>query len=160
MDLSLPLLNGVQATRRIRHELPSTKILVLTSYGHDEYLRQALQAGAHGFLLKQTAADELLVAIRHVFDGNSYISKQLSKALARLASESERKRPAKSPSNLTLREGQILQLISDGFSNKQIGAQLGISVKTVEKHRQKLMNKLGIHETAGLTRYALALESL
>lgn len=161
MDLAMPLLNGVQVTRRVRQEMPETKVLVLTSYGHDEYLRQALEAGASGYLLKKTAAEELVKALHEVCAGRPYYSAALAKSITRVTGGRGSRRPlAGSQSALTVREGQLLQLIANGYSNKQVAQELGISVKTVEKHRQKLMNKLGIHETAGLTRYALALESL
>jgi DNA-binding NarL/FixJ family response regulator len=163
LDLALPLVNGVQVTRRLHQDLPNVHVLVLTSYGHDEYIRQALEAGAHGYLLKKTAADELVKAVHEVAAGRSFYSAVLAKNIARIIGGKDSRRAVSSrggKSSLTLREGQLLQLIADGYSNKEVAKELGISVKTVEKHRQKLMNKLGIHETAGLTRYALALESL
>lgn len=162
LDLSLPLLNGVQVARRLHQDLPHVRVLVLTSYGHDEYIRQALEAGARGYLLKKTAADELVKAVREVAAGRTCYSAVLAKNIARVTGAKDSRRPFSrgGKSSLTVREGQLLQLIANGYSNKQVAKELGISVKTVEKHRQKLMNKLGIHETAGLTRYALALESL
>ncbi len=161
MDLAMPLLNGVQVTRRLREEMPEIKVLVLSSYGHDEYIRQALEAGASGYLLKKTAAEELVKAIHEVCAGRPYYSGALARSIVRVTGGKSSRRPVpRTQSGLTVREGQLLQLIANGYSNKQTAQELGISVKTVEKHRQKLMNKLGIHETAGLTRYALALESL
>lgn len=159
LDLALPIIPGLQVTKRLHEELPRTRILILTSFGHDEYLRQAIQAGAAGYVLKHNAADELEKGIREVAAGRHFFSPRLARSVARVSTQAGRPR-AKDGPGLTLREGQLLQAIADGCSNKEIAAQLGISVKTVEKHRQKLMNKLGIHETAGLTRYALGLESL
>lgn len=151
MDLALPMLNGVEATRAILAQAPETKIIVLTSYSDDEYVRQAIEAGAVGFILKETAATELLRAIREVYTGNAFFSPAIAKRLrdqTRNAANPERQ-------SLTSREEQVLQLIANGCPNKRIAAELGISIKTVEKHRQQVMNKLGIHHTAGLTRFVL-----
>jgi DNA-binding NarL/FixJ family response regulator len=161
MDLAMPLLNGIQATRAILRELPGTKVLILSSYSENEYVKQAIEAGATGFLLKQTAANDLLNAIREVHRGNAFFSPPIARRLrdqSRAASASGRPRPR--TNTLTAREVQVLQLISEGFSNKEMAAQLGISTKTVEKHRQQVMNKLEIHDIAGLTRYALTQKAM
>ncbi len=152
MDLALPTLNGVEATRAILAEAPQTKVIVLTSYSDDEFVRQAIEAGAVGFLLKETAANDLTKAIREVFNGNAFFSPPIARRLR------DQSRDAASPEarSLTIREAQVLQLIADGCPNKKIAAELGISIKTVEKHRQQVMNKLGIHHTAGLTRFVLS----
>ncbi|HWH71446.1 MAG TPA: response regulator transcription factor [Candidatus Sulfotelmatobacter sp.] len=156
MDLALPLLNGVAATRAILREVPQTRIIVLTSYGDDENVRQAIAAGATGFLLKHTAANDLLNAIHEVHQGNA----AFSPAIARRLRDQSRGPAAAKRSTLTLREAQVLQLVSEGLPNKQIADALGISIKTVEKHRQQVMNKLGIHDVASLTRYALSQTTL
>jgi DNA-binding NarL/FixJ family response regulator len=114
-------------------------------------VRQAIEAGAVGFLLKETAAAELLKAIREVHSGNAFFSPPIAKRLR----DHTRNAGAPEKEVLTLREAQVLQLIADGCPNKRIAAELGISIKTVEKHRQQVMNKLGIHHTAGLTRFVL-----
>lgn len=151
MDLALPLLNGVEATRAILAQAPETKVIVLTSYSDHEYVRQAIEAGAVGFVLKETAAGELLRAVREVHGGNAFFSPAIAKRLR------DQTRNAANPEKqmLTSREEQVLQLIANGCPNKRIAAELGISIKTVEKHRQQVMNKLGIHHTAGLTRFVL-----
>src|SRR5215467_462224 len=156
MDLAMPLLNGWEATRQILKAVPSTRVVVLSTYGDDEHIQQAISTGAAAYLLKQTAAADLVKAIREVKRGNAYfsppIAKRLSEQTCRPAAEGE---PAKAADpELTPREAEVLQLIAEGFANKQIAAELGLSVKTVEKHRQQVMHKLRIHDIAGLVRHA------
>ena len=157
MDVAMPVLNGIEATRQISKDIPSTKVLGLTSYGDDEYVTQLMQAGASGFLIKQTAADDLLKAIRQVKEGKTYFSPSVAKRLREQKGEllANGHHPSK-VSDLTSRESEVLQLIAEGFANKQVAAELSISIKTVEKHRQQVMNKLNIHDVAGLTRYAIS----
>ena len=157
MDVAMPGMNGAEATRQIVRNVPSTKVLVLTSYGDDDYVTQLLDAGASGYLLKQTAAAELLKAIRQVRGGNVFFSPAIAKRLRQEDREATvGNQPAARLSRLTSREAEVLQLVAEGFANKQIAAELAISIKTVEKHRQQAMNKLNIHDIAGLTRYAIA----
>src|SRR6266496_624852 len=158
MDIAMPMLNGLEATRQIIKEAPHTKVLVLSSYSDDEYVQQLTEAGAAGYLLKQTAATDLLKAIREVRRGNSFFSPAISKQIMEHYRETLLKGVPvrKSTDLLTTREAEVLQLIAEGKANKQIAAELNISIKTVEKHRQQLMNKLNIHDIAGLTRYAIA----
>jgi DNA-binding NarL/FixJ family response regulator len=157
MDVSMPVLNGVEATRQILKNLPDTKVLALTSYGDEDSVSQMTQAGAMGYVTKQTAANDLLRAIREVRRGNAFYSPAIAKRLRDQAqSAAARGNSAKKSGELTLRESQVLQLIAEGFSNKEIASELKISVKTVEKHRQSVMNKLNIHEVASLTRYAIS----
>lgn len=151
MDLALPMLNGIDATRAIISAVPDTKIIVLTSYSDDDYVQQAIEAGAMGFVLKETAATELLTAIREVFCGNAFFSPPIARRLR----DRNRNAGTSQADTLTLREAQVLQMIADGCPNKKIAVDLGISIKTVEKHRQQVMNKLGIHHTAGLTRFVM-----
>jgi DNA-binding NarL/FixJ family response regulator len=159
MDISMPGLNGLEATREIVKSVPDAKVLVLTSYDDDDCVVQMSQAGAVGYLTKRSAADELTEAIRAVRRGRDFYSPEIAKRLReRGRTGSEEQTPTKS-SELTKREEQVLQLVADGYPNKGIASQLGISVKTVEKHRQAVMNKLNIHETAGLTRFALSKRS-
>jgi DNA-binding NarL/FixJ family response regulator len=157
MDLAMPGLNGLEATRQIVRNVPSAKVLVLTSYGDNDYVAQLMEAGATGYLLKQTAAADLLKAIREVRGGNPFFSPAIAKRLRQqrstaLAGGEQNPRSGK----LTSREAEVLQLVAEGLANKQIAAELSISIKTVEKHRQQAMDKLNIHDIAGLTRYAMS----
>jgi len=157
MDVAMPMMNGAQASRQIRRASPSSRILVLSSYSDDRIVDQLLEAGVSGFLVKGAAASDLIKAIREVTAGNQYFSPEISRRLAhRRQLAAQRKRRSSSPSRLSKRESEVLQLIADGHSNKQMAAALHISIKTVEKHRQRVMQKLGLHETASLTRYALS----
>lgn len=158
MDLAMPLLNGWEATRQILKAVPTARIIVLSSYEDEEHIRLAIGAGAAGYLIKQSAAVDLVKAIREVRSGNAYFSPAIATRIreqtCRSLSQAE---PARPPEvELTSRETEVLQLIAEGFANKQIAAELGLSVKTVEKHRQGVMNKLNIHDTAGLVRYAVS----
>jgi DNA-binding NarL/FixJ family response regulator len=151
-------MNGIEATRQIVIEVPATRVLILSTYSHDESVSRAVQAGASGYVLKQTATNDLVEAIRSIHRGQRYFSATIARRLHnRFPQGLEPGRRPKETRSLTTRESEVLQLIAEGYSNKEIGAELGISVKTVEKHRQQVMNKLGIHETAGLTRYSMGL---
>jgi DNA-binding NarL/FixJ family response regulator len=157
MDVAMPGMNGLEATRQIVRNIPSSKVLVLTSYGDDDYVTQLLEAGASGYLVKQTAAADLLKAIREVHRGNSFYSPSIARRLQQQERDSlAGGSPAAGLHRLTSREAEVLQLVAEGYANKQIAAELSISIKTVEKHRQQAMNKLNIHDIAGLTRYAIA----
>lgn len=157
MDLAMPSLNGLDASKQILREVPGTKILILTSYNNDEYVKQMTQLGVSGYLLKQTAAQELVKAIHEIQAGNAFFSPDIARRLRdQSRSAFGRRDQGRKSGELTTREVQVLDLVSRGFSNKQMAAELGISIKTVEKHRQQLMNKLNIHDVAGLTRYALS----
>lgn len=159
LDIAMPNVNGVEAARQILRRQPATRVLILSSYNEMDYIRQLVDAGAAGYLVKQTAAQELLEAIRAVHRGNGFFSPDIAR---RLREQSHHANPAgksaagKRSNHLTTREAEVLQLIAEGRANKQIAADLGISIKTVEKHRQQVMNKLGIHDIAGLTRHAIA----
>ncbi|MGH7996071.1 MAG: response regulator transcription factor [Opitutaceae bacterium] len=158
MDIAMPQLNGLEATRQIIREGLPTRVLILSSYGDDEYVHQLTEAGASGYLIKQTAANDLLKAIREAHKGNAFFSPSISKRLLDYYREAYVKgRPLRRRSEqLTPREMEVLQLVAEGHVNKHIACALSISIKTVEKHRQQLMNKLNIHDVAGLTRYAIA----
>jgi len=158
MDIAMPLLNGLEATRQITKQLPGTKVLVLSSYSDDEYVQQLVEAGAAGYLVKQSAANDLLKAIREAKRGNTFFSPTVAKRLRDHSREAfANGQPIKKRSDhLTSRESEVLQLIAEGQANKQIAAELSISIKTVEKHRQQVMNKLNIHDVAGLTRHAIS----
>ena len=158
MDIAMPVLNGLEATRQITRAVPATKVLILSSYSDDEYVQQLTEAGAAGYLVKQTAANDLLKAIREAYRGNAYFSPSIAKRLRdRCRDAFTGRQPARRRADyLTTREAEVLQLIAEGRANKQIASELYISIKTVEKHRQQVMNKLGIHDVAGLTRHAIA----
>jgi DNA-binding NarL/FixJ family response regulator len=157
MDVAMPTLNGFEAARQIKELSPQTKILVLSAHSDEEYVEHFLSLGVSGYLVKHNSGDVLVQAIREVSQGQLFFSPcivQRMKHLERKAfqrGDSETSRPP-----LTTREAEVLQTIAEGSSNKQIASDLGISIKTVEKHRQHLMDKLDIHETAGLTRHAIA----
>jgi len=156
--VAMPLLNGLEATRQITRDVPATKVLILSSYSDDEYVQQLTEEGAAGYLIKQTAANDLLKAIREAQKGNAFFSPSISRRLLEKCREAfVRGGPVrKRGSRLTSREAEVLQLIAEGQANKQIASELAISIKTVEKHRQQVMNKLNIHDVAGLTRHAIA----
>jgi len=158
MDIAMPLLNGMEATRQILKALPGTRVMILSAHGDDAYVEQVAALGAVGYLLKQTSAHILSHAVREVQKGKTFFSPDIAKRLfPDLQKSSSQARPHKTKgTQLTSREAEVLQLIAEGLANKQVAAELNISVKTVEKHRQRLMEKLRIHDTAGLTRYAIA----
>lgn len=158
MDLAMPRLNGAEATRQILKSSPSTKIIVLSTYSDDEHVQQALGAGAAAYLLKQTAAEDVVEAIREVSKGNAFFSPAIAKRLRERTRTPHTQDGAPQVPNveLTQREAEVLQLIAEGYANKQIAAELNLSVKTVEKHRQQVMQKLDIHNIAGLVRHAAA----
>jgi DNA-binding NarL/FixJ family response regulator len=156
MDLAMPLLNGCEATRQIIKALPNVRVVVLSSYGDDEHIQSAIAAGAAAYLLKQTAATDLVKAIREVKKGNAYFSPSIAMRLRDQTCKVSDGSPVRAPEvDLTSREMEVLQLIAEGFANKQIAGELGLSVKTVEKHRQSVMKKLDIHDIAGLVRHAV-----
>jgi DNA-binding NarL/FixJ family response regulator len=158
MDIAMPLLNGLEATRQICKELPATKVLMLSAHSDDAYVAKATESGAAGFLLKQTSAHDVCRAIREVHAGKTFFSPSISKRQGRLNPQSLNHAGLlkKKAARLTSREMEVLQLIAEGKANKETASELGIGIKTVEKHREHLMEKLDIHDTAGLTRYAIS----
>jgi len=151
MDISMPVLNGLDAAREISKSLPKTKTILLTQHEEDVYVSGALEAGIRGYVLKNQVASDLLHAVQRVSSGQVYLSPGVSQAVV----SAYQSRPGKSADPLTLRERQVLQLIAEGKSTKDIACILFISVKTAESHRSRLMQKLDIHETATLVRYAI-----
>lgn len=158
MDIAMPEINGLEATRQIRKDNPGARVLVLSAHGDEGYVEQAMSLGAAGYLLKQTSAHVLCKAVREVANGCPFFGPSVAR------SPGDAREPASAPgrtgnrgrARLSSRESAVLQLVAEGRGNKQVAAELGISVKTVEKHRQRVMERLNIHDTAGLTRYAIA----
>jgi two-component system response regulator NreC len=151
MDISMPLFNGLDAALELSGTCPKTKIILLTQHDEKPYVAQALRCGVKGYVLKNQAANDLVQAIREVCRGQVYLSPGVSRAVVEAYADPAR---AGGPP-LSLRERQVLQLIAEGKTSKQIATLLGVSTKTVDSHRTKLMQKLDIHEIAGLARYAI-----
>lgn len=158
MDIAMPQLNGMEATRQIRREFPETKVLILSAHSDEAYAERVAVLGASGFLLKQTSSQVLAKAIREVQNGKTFFSLPVSKSLRGHVPEGrgQGRKFQKKANRLSSRETEVLQLIAEGKPNKQVASELGVSFKTVDKHRQNLMSKLDIHDIAGLTRYAIA----
>lgn len=151
LDLAMPLLNGIDAAKEILHSNPRTKAILLTMHSEDHYILDALKAGISGYLLKTKAAEDLVQAIKEVNRGMIYLSPGVSRTVV----QAYLGKTELSPEPLTPRERQVLQLIAEGKTTKECAALLGVSVKTAETHRTRIMEKLDIHETAGLVRYAI-----
>lgn len=155
MDIAMPLLNGLEATRQIKRHLPGTEVLILSMHDNEEYIRQVLAAGAMGYILKDAAARELIEAIKTVQRGEAV----LSSAITRLVIEDYLRwggvQPEDENSNLTPREREVLQLIAEGYTNKAIAEILCLSIKTVQAHRANLMGKLDLHDRGELIKYAI-----
>jgi len=158
MDIAMPLLNGLEAARQVLKAVPMTKVLMLSAHSDDAYVKNATDSGAMGFLLKQTSAHDVCRAIREVHKGNTFFSPSISRRQERLHPQALDRGGLlkKKMAQLTSREMEVLQLIAEGKANKETASELGIGLKTVEKHREHLMEKLDIHDTAGLTRYAIS----
>ena len=156
MDLSMPRMDGLTAIREIKKQYPGIRIIALTVHKTEEYVMQTLQAGVDGYILKDASSSELLMAIRKVLEGNHYLSAAISGKVIEGYLEGKKKLKIKSSwDTLTEREKEILKLIAEGYKNREISEYLNISVKTTEKHRSNMMGKLGIHNTAALTAYAV-----
>ena len=151
MDIAMPLLNGLEAARQVAKAFPETRVIMLSAHSDDAYVTNATEAGAVGFLLKQTSAHEVCRAIREVHQGKTFFTPSISRRLDRLHSAALDRSGVmkKKAAQLTTREMEVLQLIAEGKANKETASQLGIGLKTVEKHREHLMAKLDIHDTAG-----------
>jgi two-component system nitrate/nitrite response regulator NarL len=158
MDISMPGMNGIEATRVIKERDPDARILILTMHDNQEYLNQIIRSGAKGFILKNTDKEELLDAVKTVASGDNFFSKDISKLIIdnyiRTAKETEKNDGYKEVP-LTKREIEILKLIASGYSNQEIANILYISYNTVDTHRKNIMHKLSIKNTAGLVRYAI-----
>lgn len=153
VDLSMPRLSGLETVRRIRQTVPRTRVLVLTVHDEEEYILPAIEAGATGYLVKDSASDELLAAVNALHAGKGYFGPQASRALADRLRHPERARedPYR---DLTPREREVFHLVVEGSTTKEVARRLGIRVKTADNHRYRMMSKLGVHNTAELVRYA------
>ena len=156
MDLVMPVMDGIEATRQTVAQFSNSKVLVLSSYPEKDLVERALAAGATGYLLKHSASSDVLKAIHQVHKGAAFFSTPNARMLSALGANSPPGKGAQANNELTPRQRDVLRLIAEGNCNKEIATHLGISIKTVEKHRQELMTRLNIHTIAGLTRYALA----
>ena len=156
MDIGMPNLNGIEATRQIKAELPDVEVIVLSMHATRAYVAQVLQAGAAGYLLKDSPFEDLIAALRSVSEGQMYLSPAVARgtALGKPTSDASQ-RDFTLRERLTHREIQVLQMIGEGKSTKDIAARLALSVKTVETHRKQLMDKLAIRSIAGLTKYCI-----
>lgn len=153
-DLSMPGLGGIEVVRRLREALPDTRVLVLTMHQEDEYVLQAVRAGASGYLVKDSAGAELLAAVRNLHAGSGHFGPQAARTLAQQLQHPER--TLDDPyGRLTAREREVFHLIAEGHTTKEVARKLDISVKTAENHRARVLDKAGVRNTAELVRYAL-----
>jgi len=155
MDVSMPELNGIQATERLKHASQRIRVLILTAHDDTGYLRQLLEAGAAGYVLKRVAADELINAIRVVAAGGVYLDPTLAGKVVRGYLGKQKLRGAPQCNNLSERETEVLRLVAWGYTNKEIASYLSLSVKTVETHKGNLMEKLDLKSRVEIVRYAL-----
>ncbi len=156
MDVAMPDLNGIDATRKLLKILPGIKVVALSAHAHEDFVREMLKAGASAYVLKTRAYEELVRAIHEVMKGKKYLSPEIAKGVVDAyieATASRSERPAFVV--LTEREREALQLIAEGQSTKEVADTLGVSVKTIETHRHNIMEKLGLHSVAELTKYAI-----
>jgi DNA-binding NarL/FixJ family response regulator len=160
LDISMPLLNGIEACRRLKRVLPKAKIVMLTMHADRTYLAEAFRAGASGYLLKRSAVSELVFAIHEVLRGRFYVTPLVAKDMVHTFLDQSQPPHSHAPGfespNLTERQREILQLVAEGRANKEIAVILRIAVKTVEFHKSQIMRRLDIHTTAELTKYAIA----
>jgi two-component system response regulator NreC len=155
MDIAMPLLNGLEATRQIKHDHPEVNVLVLTMYDHEEYFRQMLEVGASGYIIKRAAATELVSAIRAVYDGEAVLSPAITRLLLEDYLNHDVHHDKDDPNALSSREREVLQLIAEGKTSREIAEILHLSVKTIQSHRTSLMQKLDLHDRGELIKYAI-----
>lgn len=156
LDISMPLLNGLDSARVIKKALPDCKLLFLTMHASPTYATEALKAGGDGYLLKQSAASELPVAIEAVFNGQTYLTPAMTRSVLETALKPDKQEIRLAMGDLTPRQREVLQLIGEGKGTKDIAALLNVSVKTVEFHKGRLMEQLEVHSTAELIKFAIA----
>ncbi|MCX6284687.1 MAG: response regulator transcription factor [Bacteroidetes bacterium] len=158
LDISLPDISGIEITKRLRHEYPQIRVLILSMYTHEDFVTGAIKSGAKGYLPKNTSRDELVKAIYAIFRGEEFFGETISKILLKsfirsaVEKEDEQEKPAY---NLSSRELEILKLYAEGFNNKEIGVKLNISVRTVETHKNHIMKKLGIRSPVEMVKFAI-----
>jgi DNA-binding NarL/FixJ family response regulator len=161
VDISLPLLNGLDACRHVKKSCPEVKLIILTMHAEPHFVNEAFRVGAEGYVLKTSLADELLFATKEVLRGCTYISPGVAQGLVSQALESSTevlKRPTPSPTvKLSLRQREVLQLVAEGKSNKEIASTINVTVKTIEFHKARISKELGVHTTAELTKQAITL---
>lgn len=159
MDLAMPELNGIEATRFMKKENPGSRIIALSMYSEEEYILKAMDAGVTGYLIKKNAAEDLIRAIRAVYEGKAFLSPEVSKTFMNFYHQMAEKLGTDIKETdkikLTTRELEVLQLIAEGYTSKKISEKLFITPYTVQRHRERIMKKTDIHDVAGLTRYAL-----
>jgi DNA-binding NarL/FixJ family response regulator len=156
MDITMPVMNGLEATRHLRKSLPDVKVLILTVHEKREFTTQIIESGARGYVSKNSSPSELMRAIECVHRGETVFTQNMTEAFLKDYVENAGKpKPLKSP-ELSLREREVLTLIAEGFSNKEAASLLGVSVRTVEKHRERIMDKLNLHSVVELTKYAIS----
>jgi two-component system response regulator NreC len=153
LDLSMPDLDGISVTRKIKSQFPDLKILILTLHEDEALLKEAIKAGAAGYILKRAAEAELISAVRTILRGDLYVDPAMVRGLFE-ASQQSPENPDHPTESLTPRETEVLRLIVEGYTNRQIGQELGISIRTVEGHRANISDKLGLHSRVELVRYA------
>lgn len=154
MDIDMPQMNGLAAAEVLQRELPRIKVLILSMHSNTEYVLRIIQSGARGFVLKEASPDELVRAIETINAGEAYFSPDVARVALNKFVQGNGAVPGEV--RVTNREREVLVLIAEGFSNKEIACQLGVGVRTVETHRERIMHKLDIHNVAGLTKYAIA----
>lgn len=156
MDIGMPRLNGLEAARQIRQSAPGVRVILLSAFGNDNFINQTMEGDFDAYLLKDSPSNLVMHAIHEVVGGRKFFSPAISHRMRKIGSETPAGNGSRPTVKLTSREIEVLQLIAEGYANKQIAGDLDISIKTVEKHRQNLMDKLHIHDTASLTRYAIS----
>ena len=154
LDIGMPRMDGLAVTQQLRKEKPDIKVLILSAHNTREYIFRIIQSGAHGYVSKEAKPEELLRAIESVYQGEPFFSPEIARAaLNQLVNSGGRKEPF---AQLTTREREVLVLVAEGQSNKEIASKLGIGVRTIETHRERIMRRLDIHSVAGLTKFAIA----
>ncbi|MEP7076074.1 MAG: response regulator transcription factor [Acidobacteriota bacterium] len=155
LDLMMPGLNGIEVARQLSKQNPQTKVVILSMYDDEGFVLEALSHGVSGYVLKDTGSADLIMAVREVFRGHRYLSPALSDRAIEIYEQMNRAQTTDKYETLTTREREVFHLSAEGFTNHEIADRLGISVRTAETHRSKLMHKLGVHSQADLTRYAI-----